>query len=131
MIDFVRVDGLAEPNRVRSRPADLANLAEMITVKRSRARPALAAAPVLEAGDVTQFEGIPRLFHGAFVGLDANTYIVGKYIEAHRALPALQPASRFDRLLLGFARSGLITLALADAYAGVSPKRLRSGNGWC
>jgi nucleoside-diphosphate-sugar epimerase len=120
-----KFDGLAEPNRVQeSAGGPWRNLAEMIASEEIAARPALAAAsrPVLEAGDISRLEKECRLFARHLVGLDANPYIVGKYIEAHRALPALQPASRFDRLLLGFARSGRITLALADAYAGVFAK---------
>ena len=63
-----------------------------------------------------------RGFVRHLVGLDANSYLVTKYIDAHRALPNLQTSSRFDRMLLGFARSGRIPLALADAYAGVFAK---------
>lgn len=45
-----------------------------------------------------------RLFARYLVGVEATDYVVGKYVGAHEALPALATSDRFDRLLLRLGR---------------------------
>ena len=121
-----KFDGLADLNRLQDAAGGpWRGLAEMIAVRideksedktsPSPSRPLAEINPALLEGECKTF--VPHL-----TGLDANPYVIKKYIDAHRALPSLQPSSRFDRILLGFARGSRITLALADAYAGVFAK---------
>jgi hypothetical protein len=47
----------------------------------------------------------------------ATPYIVGKYVEAHRAHPSIEPVDPFGRRLVDRAASGATMARLADAYA--------------
>ena len=118
-----KFDGLADPNRLQDAAGGpWRNLAEMIESKRGSDAALQGSDPRFDERNAPSLEKECGLFVRHLVGLDANPYLVTKYIDAHRALPSLQPSSRFDRMLLGFARSGRIPLALADAYAGVFAK---------
>jgi NADH dehydrogenase len=123
-----KFDGLGAPNRVQDAAGGpRRNLAEMIAAEATAKNPAGLKPDGYEpAGyanpEVPRLESECRLFVRHLVGLEANPYVIGKYVDAHRVVAGLAPASRFDRMLLGFARSSRITLALADAYAAVFAK---------
>lgn len=59
-------------------------------------------------------------------GVEPSAYVVAKYTEAHRLdLPQLRPGSRFDELLVAFARGGTFRAYMADAHArGFRPASL-------
>ncbi|HVS08711.1 MAG TPA: hypothetical protein VMS76_02470 [Planctomycetota bacterium] len=59
-------------------------------------------------------------------GAEPSAYVLAKYAEAHRlALPQLEPESRFDELLVAFARGGTFRAYMADAHArGFRPASL-------
>lgn len=117
-----KFDGLATPNRVQDAAGGpWRTLSEMIAGGDPPSERTSAARPVVIL-DEARLGSECRLFVRHLVGLDANPYVVGKYIDAHRALDALAPVSRFDRILLGFASLSRPTLALADAHAAVFAK---------
>ena len=59
-------------------------------------------------------------------GAEPSAYVLAKYAQAHRlGLPQLEPESRFDELLVAFARGGTFRAYVADAHArGFRPASL-------
>ncbi len=69
--------------------------------------------PESSATLAVEFQRLARYLIGAV----ATPYQIEKYIAAHRS-HVIAPKSNFEALLLKFARSGGLGLALADAYSG-------------
>lgn len=57
------------------------------------------------------------------LGVDPTEYVARKYAEAHSALPALLPASRFDELLVRCALGPAVLARPAAAFARVFEPR--------
>lgn len=58
-----------------------------------------------------------EVFSGYLIARPPDAYVLAKYAEAHRLAPHYAGGSRFDRLLVGFAASGMFFAGLADSYA--------------
>lgn len=75
-----------------------------------------------EGGAASQADALDdecRVFTRHLVGAVADDVVAAAYRDAVRRLPALQPATPFDELLLSWARRGVWWTRVADAYAAL------------
>ena len=65
-----------------------------------------------------------RLFSRYLVGREPDAYVLGRYVSLqHAALKGAPTLAPLDSLLLNTARSGLLGLKIADAYARIFQPR--------
>ena len=77
---------------------------------------------------MTADKALPRaaeceVFSRYLMGAAAGRYVQEKYADAHEKNPALEPASRFEHLLVSVAAAGHGWTRLADSYARVLAPR--------
>lgn len=58
-----------------------------------------------------------EVFSRYLIGAAAGRYVKEKYADAHEKNAALEPASRFEHLLVSVAAAGAVWTRLADSYA--------------
>jgi len=67
--------------------------------------------------DRAGLEGECRAFTRHLAGVEATEYVIAKYAAAHDALETLEPAGRFDTILVGLARGPALLRWPATAFA--------------
>ena len=102
-----RYDGVGSPNDLQRQRGSALGLEEMIgEAQQAPAQPAELGAEC-------------DVFSRHLIGRPADSYVRAKYIDAHAALPALQPRDAFDSFLVSFSRRGRLFTKLAGEHAAL------------